>query len=181
MNREVCSFLKLLSKSTPANKKKLIESAPKSIIDLLSKCAMNILYGHTILTKRQKEKLRPHKNVLRGLANKKISTKQKKKILQKGGFINLKDAFFNVMKFATNAGNEGLKLAGKPHAGYLEQKNLNTMWDSMLSGDAKTYALTKIRHDKMLDSGGYEATEAIRKNPEAFLDVYRERKKKGLI
>ena len=77
-------FLKLLSKSKHTYRKTLLERAPDEVIRLLGKCALNILSGDLVLTKKQKVALRPHKKALHQLARGPV--KQKKKILQKGGF-----------------------------------------------------------------------------------------------
>ena len=77
-------FLKLLYRSKPKYRKKLIESAPNEVIHLISQCALNILSGEVVLTKKQKVALRPHKKALHQLARGPV--KHKKKILQKGGF-----------------------------------------------------------------------------------------------
>ena len=82
-------FLKLLHKSTPAYRKTLLEGAPHKLIVLLANCALNILQGQVLLTNHQKTKLRPHHGNLRKLADKKLSPANKKKILQKGGFLPL--------------------------------------------------------------------------------------------
>ena len=84
---DVNEFLKLLHKSKPSYQKILLEGASPRIVELLTHCALNILRGQILVTADQKNKLRKYKNNLRQLASKKISTKQKKKILQKGGFL----------------------------------------------------------------------------------------------
>ena len=84
---EARQFLKLLHKSKPSYRKKLLEGAPPRIIQLLSQCAMNILQGQIMLTATQKKKLSKHKSSLRQLASHKTSHTQKKKILQKGGLL----------------------------------------------------------------------------------------------
>jgi len=78
-------FLKLLYRSKHTYRKTLLERAPDEVIRLLGKCALNILSGKVVLTKKQKVALRPHKKALHQLARGPV--KQKKKILQKGGFL----------------------------------------------------------------------------------------------
>ncbi len=52
------------------------------------RCAKRILNGSIPLTRKNKEKLRPFKQKLRDLANKKVSQSKKKKIIQNGGFFS---------------------------------------------------------------------------------------------
>ena len=86
---EYRGFLQLLSKAKPGYRKTLLEGAPDKLIILLANCALNILRGQVYITNQQKTRLQQHKSDLRNLANKKVSVKRKKKILQKGGFFPL--------------------------------------------------------------------------------------------
>jgi len=80
-------FLNLLYKSKPAYRKKLLEGAPAPVINLLGRCALNILRGNILLSQQQKNKLRKHKGSLRQIADEKVSKTKKRKVLQKGGFL----------------------------------------------------------------------------------------------
>ncbi len=80
-------FLEMLSKSNPKYRKSLLSGAPPEIMKLLSECALNILRGTITLTKEEKTNLRKHRTGLRQMATNKVSNKQKKKIVQKGGMI----------------------------------------------------------------------------------------------
>ena len=80
-------FLEMLAKSNPKYRKALINGAPPEIMKLLSECALNILRGTITLTKEEKTKLRKHKTSLRQMATPKVSTRAKKKIVQKGGML----------------------------------------------------------------------------------------------
>jgi hypothetical protein len=75
-----------LQKTKPCIRKHIITKADGSLVDSLCECADNILRGNVPLTKLQKEKLKRNKAGLRALT-KKFSLKQKKAILQKGGFL----------------------------------------------------------------------------------------------
>ena len=86
-SRDLKEFLNLLYKSKPGYRKVLLEGASTRIIHLLAHCALNILQGQVLLSKSQKAKLSKHKTSLRQMADKRITPKQKKKILQKGGFL----------------------------------------------------------------------------------------------
>ena len=79
-------YLHVLVKSKPKLRKLLIEQGPPSLITSICECALNLLKGVIPLTPRQKRHLARHKTHLSGLANKKVSRKKKKKLLnQKGG------------------------------------------------------------------------------------------------
>ena len=77
----------MLSKSNPKYRKSLINGAPPEIMKILSECALNILKGTITLTNEEKTKLRKHKNQLRQMATTRVSNRQKKKIVQKGGML----------------------------------------------------------------------------------------------
>ena len=85
--RDHRAFLQMLSKSNPKYRKTLINGAPPEIMKLLSECALNILKGTITLTKDEKSNLRKHRNQLRQMATPKISTRTKRKIVQKGGML----------------------------------------------------------------------------------------------
>jgi hypothetical protein len=67
--------------------KHIKRKADGSLVDCLCECADNILRDNVPLTKLQKEKLKRNKAGLRALTKKSVSLKQKKAILQKGGFL----------------------------------------------------------------------------------------------
>ena len=81
-------LLKILHKTTPNVRKKLLSTFPKEMMQLLSECALNILKGTVVLKKGQKEKLRRHRRKLHTLADKKASKKDKEKVVQNGGFLS---------------------------------------------------------------------------------------------
>jgi hypothetical protein len=79
-------YLHVLIKSKPKLRKLLIEHGPPSLITSICECALNLLKGVIPLTPGQKRRLARYKAHLRGLANKKVSRKKKKQLLnQKGG------------------------------------------------------------------------------------------------
>lgn len=67
--------------------KTVLKGASPDLIKALSECCLNVLKGHVRLTPRQKRRLTKYKQNLRLLAQKKTSTKRRKQLLQKGGFI----------------------------------------------------------------------------------------------
>ena len=80
-------ILRFLASGKPAVCKAVVKAADPQLINCLCECAHNILKGNIPLTKAQKQKLTWVKQGLRSLAKKSTSQKQKKKILQKGGFL----------------------------------------------------------------------------------------------
>ena len=79
----------VLAKARPNLIKRIIETGPKSLIDCLSECALNVLQGNLKINQLQKKKLSRFKNKLRLLASKRAPLVQKKKALQTGGFVGL--------------------------------------------------------------------------------------------
>jgi hypothetical protein len=75
-----------LSKCTPKIRKAIINNANKDLIYTLCEIALNVLNGNIKLEKDLVQKLKPHKNCLRNLANRNSSIKLKKSYInQKGG------------------------------------------------------------------------------------------------
>lgn len=82
-------YLNLLSKSKDKNRRnKLIDAANNNEIRAISECVMNIIEGNVHISKPQLKQLKQHKKVLRLIAKRCSSTKQKRSALkQKGGFL----------------------------------------------------------------------------------------------
>ena len=77
-----------LSKAPEKFRKVMIKHAPNEVINCVAECCHNVLKGNVPLSSVQKQQLHPKRQHLRNLANKKVSIKKKKKILnQKGGFL----------------------------------------------------------------------------------------------
>lgn len=81
-NKRVLQFL---AKSTPIQRKAILQKADKGLVNGICECVHNILRGNVQLNKRQKSKLRKHKNVLRTLVNNKSLNSKKRILIQKGG------------------------------------------------------------------------------------------------
>jgi hypothetical protein len=79
--------LKKIKKADVSTQRKIIKSCDKVMIDCFCECATNVIKGHVPLKKGQFERLRRHKRILRKLILKRTPIKQKKKILQTGGFL----------------------------------------------------------------------------------------------
>jgi len=80
------NFLELLTHSNKKLQKSLIENASKDQIYSICEIVLNILNGNLNLDKKEIEKLARKKKQLRLLVNK-GSIKNKKHLIQKGGFI----------------------------------------------------------------------------------------------
>ena len=79
--------VRILSLATPQARKQLVHEGNRELIDCVSECCANILKGNVPLTPKQKSILCKHKSKLRTVAQKKVSLKKKKEIIQKGGFL----------------------------------------------------------------------------------------------
>lgn len=77
----------LANTASPSTCKSFINTANKEMIDVLCECGLNILNGNVHLTANQRKQLNRHKNNLRCVTSKKTPLKEKKNLLQKGGFL----------------------------------------------------------------------------------------------
>ena len=75
-----------LSRAKPQMVKAIVGAADKELLTCLCECAQNLIKGNVSLSKQHKSKLKRYKKDVRTLVKKNIG-KQKKKILQKGGFL----------------------------------------------------------------------------------------------
>ena len=83
------NLLQVLQKAPPKQRKAILSTATRDLVLCISEIVDNILKGNLKLTKKQVARLKRYKNVLRNMANKKVSTKTKQKLLsQKGGFLS---------------------------------------------------------------------------------------------
>ena len=80
--------LHYLLKTTPTIRKAIIEKGDASLICCICECGKNILRGNVPLEPHEKRILRKHKENLRKLVKKSTPVKQKKRIIQKGGFLS---------------------------------------------------------------------------------------------
>ena len=81
-------FLKNVKKAKPAARKQLVARASGDQIKCIADCCHNILTSNIPLSPGQKKKLQRHANIIRLVARKKVSLKNKKRALQQqGGFL----------------------------------------------------------------------------------------------
>ena len=76
-----------LAKAETALAMAIIEKGDENLVRRLCECAHNILEGNVPLNKRQKRRLRRYKVDLRALVQRKTALHERKRILQKGGFV----------------------------------------------------------------------------------------------
>lgn len=84
-------YLTLLGQANKKAKRRrvLIETADKEEILAVSEIIDNLLRGNIPLSDKQRRRLKRHKTKLRNIASKRVSVKQKKRLLnQSGGFLS---------------------------------------------------------------------------------------------
>ena len=89
--KRVIKYKKLLEILPKCNKKvinSIIKNSNKDFIYTLCECVLNVLNGNIKISKNIQDKLKHKKNFLRKLI-KKSSIDNKKKIIQKGGFLEI--------------------------------------------------------------------------------------------
>ena len=77
----------LLAKADSALARTIFEKGNGDLVQSLCECAHNILNGNIPLKKSQKGRLRRYKKDLRALVKRKTALHERKRILQKGGFV----------------------------------------------------------------------------------------------
>ena len=80
--------LKYLHRLSPHAAKTVIKSCDNQLVNALCEGSLNVLRGNVPLTPHHKRRLQRYKKDLRALANRRLSTKHKKVLLQKGGFLS---------------------------------------------------------------------------------------------
>ena len=81
-------FIHLLARSRPKRRKSLLKQATREELTSLFEICLNILKGNMPLNQTEYQRLKKHRNIIRKLANKRLSFKRKKVIVnQKGGFL----------------------------------------------------------------------------------------------
>ena len=80
--------LELLNKATPELRKAIISKCGPDLLKCISEVAVNVLRGNLELPDSSAKKLKKHSASIRKVASKRVSVKDKKKIInQKGGFL----------------------------------------------------------------------------------------------
>ena len=85
--RKNCSTLQLLHRANPVLRKAILAKADPQLIKTICDCSLNVLNGNVKLSEKSRKKLARHKTKLRKLADPKTTLKQKKRVIQQGGFL----------------------------------------------------------------------------------------------
>lgn len=81
-------LLKLLLKSSPKQRRVILQSATDDFVVALCELALNLLHGHIPLKHVQYQKLKKKKREIKIVADKKISVGRKRRLInQQGGFL----------------------------------------------------------------------------------------------
>ena len=82
--------LRMLQKANPKLRKAIIENSKADLIIALCEIIENTLHGTVKLNEVQKKKLKRYGQILRHVANRGVTIKEKKKLLvQRGGFLSV--------------------------------------------------------------------------------------------
>lgn len=87
--RRHASSLKRLPRSSKKNREKILDEGGRELLDCISECCLNVIKGNVPLTERQFQLLRRRKKNLAAVARKKTSQKEKRQIIQSGGFLGV--------------------------------------------------------------------------------------------
>ena len=85
--KENSSYISYLATLSPKRQKNLIKRADKETLFALSEVCLNIMRRHIPLSDKEKNKLRPYAKHIYELSLKKPNLKQRRQIVQKGGFL----------------------------------------------------------------------------------------------
>lgn len=82
-------IMKRLRRIGDKKRRQFVRQCDADFLNCISECCENLLKGNVPLTDRQMKTLRSKKQDLRTVAKKSTPLKTKRKIVQKGGFLNL--------------------------------------------------------------------------------------------
>jgi hypothetical protein len=86
--REHSALLRRLYKASPKDRKNILkDKCDRPFVECISECCKNVLRGNVPMNRSQLINLRRHKRMIRKLSLKKSSLKNKKRIIQTGGFL----------------------------------------------------------------------------------------------
>ena len=86
--RKFAPYLRALHKASSKQRRTLAKrNCSSEFVKCVSECCKNILIGNVALTPTHKRQLKRHKGLLRKLALKKTPIREKKKLVQRGGFL----------------------------------------------------------------------------------------------
>ena len=86
--KKFAPYLRALHKARPKERKAFAKKhCSPEFLKCICECAKNVLVGNVALSPTHKRQLKRHKRLLRKLVLKKTSLKQKKNLIQRGGFL----------------------------------------------------------------------------------------------
>jgi len=87
--KDHAAVLRCLARTRPECRLKILNNASPELLKCICECAQNTLNKNVTLSDAQLKRLAPHKRIVRELASRKISLKNKKRriVKQKGGFL----------------------------------------------------------------------------------------------
>ena len=85
--REILPELKRLSRLSNKDRRTYLKTCDGPVVDCVCECIRNLLGGRVPLKSKQLKALRRYKRLLRKAALKKTSRSERRRILQKGGFL----------------------------------------------------------------------------------------------
>jgi hypothetical protein len=85
--RQVLPELKRLNRWVAKDRPRYLKTCGGPFVDCVCECIRNLLKGRVPLRPKQVKVLRRYKRLLRQAASKKTSRKERRRILQRGGFI----------------------------------------------------------------------------------------------
>ena len=78
-------FLNSLATGSVAERKKLLAKASNNDLNAISELCLNLIRGNIKIDAKTKVKFKKHQNAIQSLANKRLSYKKKKKIINQRG------------------------------------------------------------------------------------------------
>ena len=81
------STLKLLRGTKKSFQKAVLEKSKDDLVKCICDLSFNVLKGTAPISKQDKKRLSRHKSSLRKLIDRKLSLKNKRKVIQSGGFL----------------------------------------------------------------------------------------------
>jgi hypothetical protein len=85
--RQVLPELKRLNRLAAKDRRRYLKTCGGPLVDCVCECIRNLLKGRVPLRPKQVKALRRYKRLLRQAASKKTSRTERRRILQRGGFI----------------------------------------------------------------------------------------------
>lgn len=82
-------LLQWLSSAKPKSRASVLKSVDNDVIETICEVCLNVLKGNVPLSAAHKRRLSKHKHIYRKLVSPRVSLKQKRVLVQKGGFAPL--------------------------------------------------------------------------------------------